>query len=269
MRFGLAAGALLLAGVSSVAAGMAPATAHAVTARSAAARPTARHFAGVPAVGALFAPALYPSLHTCTASVVRSKSNDVIMTAAHCIGGSAAGYRFAPGYRNGKTPYGVWHVTAAYGDPEWMSRQDPQRDWAFLTVADRTIGGKARTLQSVTGGHRLDDTAQPGSLVTVIGYALGHDDEALRCRAAVYRHAGYPAFDCGGFVGGTSGSPWLQRTRGGFVVVGDIGGLHQGGCTPSTSYSPPLGAPAQRALRRAARGQHPDVFPPAGSDGCS
>jgi hypothetical protein len=53
------------------------------------------------------------------------------------------------------------------------------------------------------------------------------------------------------------------------VIDGDIGGLHQGGCTPSTSYSPPLGKPAQAALARAVSHAKSDVFPAAGSDGCS
>lgn len=237
--------------------------------RQAATRHSAKSFRGTPTVGALFLPGLYPSLHTCTASVVRTRAGDVIMTAAHCVSGNGVGYRFAPGYRDGATPYGVWSVTAAYGDPAWISKQNPHRDWAFLTVADRTVHGRQRSLQSITGAHRLGATATRGSRVTVVGYGLGRNDKPIRCAATVYLHAGYPAFNCGGFVGGTSGSPWLRRTRSGRVVVGDIGGLHQGGCTPSTSYSPPLGTRAHHALRRAARATSPDVFPPAGSDGCS
>ena len=230
---------------------------------------TAQHFAGVAKVGPLFLPGAYPSLHTCTASVVKTQSGDVIMTAAHCVTGTGAGYRFAPGYRNGKTPYGVWSITGAYGAPGWISRQDPHRDYAFLTVAPMQWNGKMRSLQSVTGGNALGRTAQQGDQVTVIAYAAGSNDEALRCTTSVYIHDTWPAFDCGGFPGGTSGSPWLRSTAHGLVISGDIGGLHQGGCTPSTSYSPPLGEPARTALARAVRHAKGDVFPAAGSDGCS
>lgn len=246
-----------------------PTATRATAAAPAGARPAATHFAGNPTVGALFLPGGYPTLHTCTASVVRTRAGNVIMTAAHCVTGTGAGYRFAPGYRNGKTPYGVWSVKAAYGAPAWISRQDPHRDWAFLTVAPRTVNGRRRTLQSITGANRLGDTAATGSSVTVIGYGAGANDEAIRCTAHVYRHDGYPAFDCGGYVGGTSGSPWLHKTRLGPVVTGDIGGLHQGGCTPSTSYSPPLGTPAHQAFYRAAHRAKADVFPAPGSDGCT
>lgn len=230
---------------------------------------SAQHFAGNPTVGALFVPGAYPMLHTCTASVIRTKAGDVIMTAAHCVSGTGAGYKFAPGWRNGEAPYGVWDVTAAFGAPGWINKQNPHRDYAFLTVADRTINGKQRTLQSVTGAHRLGRTATAGDVVKVIGYGLGYNDEALRCTTHVYEHGGYPAFDCDGFVSGTSGSPWLRKTGHGLVVSGDIGGLHQGGCTPQTSYSPPLGRPAHAARHRAATDGSPDVFPAPGSDGCS
>lgn len=230
---------------------------------------SAQHFAGVPSVGALFVPGAFPAIHTCTASVVRTTSQNVIMTAAHCIYGSAAGYQFAPGYRNGKTPYGLWSVTGAYGAPGWISQQDPHRDYAFLTIAPMMFNGKQRTLQSVTGGNPLGRTARAGDSVTVIGYALGNNDEALRCTIPVYIHNTWPAFNCGGFPSGTSGSPWLRSTPRGKVIAGDIGGLHQGGCTPSTSYSPPLGKPAQTALARAVSHAKADVFPAAGSDGCN
>jgi V8-like Glu-specific endopeptidase len=223
----------------------------------------------VAAVGALFPPRGYPLLHTCTASVIDSASGDVVLTAAHCVTGSGVGYRFVPGYRDGKTPYGVWSVTAAYGDPQWIHGRNPRRDWAFLTVAERRLDGHLSSLQSVTGGHPLGRAAVAGSRVTVIGYAVGGADRALRCDALVYLHRGWPAFDCGGFVGGTSGSPWLRHGRRGISVTGVIGGLHQGGCTPSTSYSAVFGNQARRSLARAARHGRADVFPPRGSDGCS
>jgi hypothetical protein len=265
VRVAVAAGVVTALSACSVATGTAPVSA--VTTQP----PTqaqARHFAGLRTVGALFPPGGYPGLHICTASVVASRSGEVIMTAAHCVYGTGTGYVFVPGYRNGTAPYGAWRVTGAYGDPGWLHGGDPHRDWAFLTVSALTAGGRRRSLQSVVGANRLMRTARARSIVTVVGYALGSDDEALRCTARVYRHAGWPAFHCGGFVDGTSGSPWLRAVRGGYAVTGDIGGLHQGGCSAATSYSPPLGPPAQRALARAGRGGTSDFFPPRPDDGC-
>lgn len=231
----------------------------------------AHSFSGTPTVGALFVANAYPALHTCTASVVRSKSHDVIVTAAHCIqSGSAKGYQFAPGYHDGQTPYGVWTVTAAYGSPKWIHQRaaSTQRDWAFLRVAAQSRNGKLRRLQDVVGGSRLGAAPKPRTKVQVPGYAVGALDKPITCRAPVYFHQGYPAFNCGGYVGGVSGSPWLRghgKTR---TIVGIIGGLHQGGCTPATSYSSRLGRAAHGSLRRAAHHRRPDTFPAPPGDGC-
>lgn len=239
------------------------AAAHGATTRS------SHHFAGTPTVGALFLPGAYPTLHTCTASVIRSTSRNVIMTAAHCISGNGHGYVFAPGYHDGKTPYGIWNVVAAYGSPGWINKpHSTQRDWAFLRVANKMQHGKVVRLQDVVGGNRLGFSAKPHEAVRVPAYPLGSNDKPIRCLTRVYLHHGYPAFNCDGYVGGTSGSPWLAghgRIR---TVVGVIGGLHQGGCTPSTSYSSRLGAPARHAFTRAEHHRHPDKFPTPPGDGC-
>lgn len=237
---------------------------------SAAARraPQARHFAGTPRVGALFLPGLYPAFHTCTASVVHSSGHDVVMTAAHCMQGSGLGYLFAPGYHDGKTPYGTWRVTAAYGSGRWVRHQDPQRDWAFLVLARQRRGGRVVGVEDVTGGNRLGTAPRSGRRVSVPGYVLGDGGDPITCRTRVYRHAGYPAFDCAGYQGGTSGSPWLTGHGSRRSIVGVIGGLHQGGCSPATSYSSRLGRAAHAVLRRAARRGPATTFPVAGSDGC-
>ena len=50
--------------------------------------------------------------HFCTASVVSSRSRDMLITAAHCVhGGEGKTYRrdivFVPGYRGGAAPRGM------------------------------------------------------------------------------------------------------------------------------------------------------------------
>ena len=239
----------------------------AVAAPRAAAAPVAQPVPSIPTVGALFVPSiagLGPALglpHYCSASVVHSAGHDLVLTAAHCVFGTGFAIEFAPGYADGRAPYGTWAIRHVYLDPAWRQRQDPRADVAILQLAPR--GG--RQVEDVTGtAPALGTAPAAGSPVTVDGYVAGVRGRPITCTAPVYYTAGFPSFDCGGYADGVSGGPWLQ----GGQVVGVIGGLHQGGCTPSTSYSAPFGASVAALLRRAEAGGRGDVAPFPGSDGC-
>jgi V8-like Glu-specific endopeptidase len=229
--------------------------------------PTATTFDGTPTVGPLFASAATP-YHFCTASVVHSRRGDVLLTAAHCLLGTAVGDTFAPGFHGAVAPYGRWTVTGAYLDPAWLTSQDPRRDFAFLTVAPRMIDGRRTEIERVTGANLLWLHTRRGERVTIPAYPAGADNLPVTCEVPLYYEGVYPAFNCDPYVGGTSGSPWLVRSGSRRKVVALIGGLHQGGCFSWTSYSPPFGAPARRAYMRAVHHDTPDVAPVAGSDGC-
>lgn len=227
-----------------------------------------RAFPGTPTVGALFDSATSKK-HFCTASVVASPAGDVLLTAAHCITGSAKGFSFAPGFHKGQAPFGRWAVTGAYFDPEWMAHQSPTRDFAFLTVAPRRIGGVPTEIQAVTGANVLGTKPTRGETVTIPADPAGEANAPITCTAKVYFEGSFPAFNCNPYVDGTSGSPWLAATSEGVMVVGLIAGLHQGGCYSYTSYSPPLDSDARAVYQRAASGAKPQIGPEAGSDNCS
>jgi V8-like Glu-specific endopeptidase len=229
--------------------------------------PKARSFAGLRTVGPLFNGA-NTSAHFCTASVVHSRRGDLLLTAAHCVAGTGSGLVFAPGFHDGVSPYGRWVVTAAYVDPAWIQRQNPRRDFAFLTVAPKTVRGRRTGIEQVTGAPRLALDQRRGRRVTVPGYPAGTNNEPITCTASLYYRGFSPAFDCDNYVDGTSGSPWLVHTTGGTEIVAVIGGLHQGGCSASTSYSSPFGAPVLRTYQRAVAHAPGDTAPVAGSDGC-
>jgi hypothetical protein len=230
--------------------------------------PTATTFGGTPSVGALFITGVFP-LHICSASVVRSANHSVIVTAAHCIrSGTGEGYEFAPGFHDGKAPYGMWRVTAAYAAPGWIRHVNNRDDFAFLLVAPRRVDGKLRHVQDVTGGNALGHTPPPGTRVTVVGYPLGIGGSPRHCSVPTRRHGDFPAFSCDGFADGTSGGPWLAGSPGSRRVVGLIGGLHQGSCSSAISFSAPLGRAAHRALHRAGHYRVADHFPAPPGDGC-
>ncbi len=252
-----------------------PATALALGLRASAAKtpakakpiPASRTSTGVADIGPLYASAR-ATAHACTASVVHSTTGDTLITAAHCVSGSGIGMVFVPGQRGAQDPYGRWTVTAVHLASRWTTRQDPDDDVAFLTVAPQTIGGTRTEIERVTGAFALGVTPRRGMRVTVTGYPAGAANDPITCATSTYVTRSFPSFDCRGYVGGTSGSPWLRTTRSGTEIVGVIGGLNQGGCHDYTSYSSPLARDADDSYRRASRHAAPDVAPQAASDGC-
>lgn len=233
--------------------------------------PSGRSFDGLPQVGALFSGTSDAGLHFCTASVVQSPAHNLLITAAHCVAGTGTNLRFVPMYHDGVAPYGTWTVEAAYVSPGWVSNQDPREDFAFLTVAPQKRHGKNVNVEDVVGGDRLETSRGFAVRATVVGYPLGAGGRPIECTNGVYDHLGFPAFNCDGYVDGTSGGPWLvdvnQATRHG-DLYGIIGGLQQGGCTPNISYSSSFGAATIATYQRAVRGGPGDVVPAPGSDGC-
>ena len=229
--------------------------------------PTAQRADAIPEVGAVF-PVGVGSAPTCTASVILSPARDVVLTSAHCLTGRGLGVQIAPGYHDGLTPYGVWDVTAAYVDPRWVSTQDPQHDYVFLTVAPQLRQGSTVRLGDVVAGNTLGLAPRAGEHVRVVAYPFDSDDYPISCTTTTYAFAGFPAFDCGGYEPGTSGAPWLISARAqGPVVGGIIGGLHQGGCLDRTSYSPRFDQDTFAAYDRAVRGGPSDTLPaPAAGD---
>jgi hypothetical protein len=239
---------------------------------AAAAPPTARPFDGLPQVGALFVGHSDTGTHFCTAAVVHSPGHDLLVTAAHCVTGTGTHLLFVPGYHDGSAPYGTWSVESAYAGRRWLTGRDPQDDVAFLRVAPRLRHGRAVDVEDVTGADRLVVSAGFGSAATVVGYPVGTGGRPVICTNRISDHLGYPTFDCGGFVGGTSGGPWIVHenptTRRG-DLYGVIGGLHQGGCSPSISYTSYFDAATSALYERATHGGPGDTLPDPGSDGCS
>jgi len=233
--------------------------------------PDAASFDGLPQVGALFQGAWQSSPHFCTASVVNSPSGDVIATAAHCLSGDAKDLEFVPMYHDGQAPYGAWSVTGAYISQRWLLHQDPQADFAFLTVKPRDVGGTERTLQSVVGGDPLVVGRQLPQWTVVVGYPAGTGGGPVICLNQAVARRGYPSFRCGGFVDGTSGGPWLadyDSATGRGDLYGVTGGRHQGGCVTWVSFSSSFSVDTTAVYERAVTGRPPDMVPGAQPVSC-
>ncbi len=181
------------------------------------------------------------------------------MTAAHCMQGRRLGsdstVTFAPGYYDGKFPYGQWLVREEFVDSNWKNYQDANDDFAFLLV-----GRAGHRVQRHTGGETLEVNVPLPQQVEVIGYPdttnlpVRCDGPATKLHLKGYRQM---VFDCGGFPNGTSGGPFLthvSRKTGRGDLIGVIGGYQQGGDTSSVSYSAIFQRNAEKLFRQASAG---------------
>jgi V8-like Glu-specific endopeptidase len=199
-------------------------------------------FNGTAAVGALFTRKANGTLgsHFCTAAVVNSPGENLLITAAHCMAGRSLGpgngVVFAPGYHNGKFPHGTWIVRATYIDTAWQQDQNQNDDVAFLVA-----GRQGTRIQRHTGAETLM-VDEPPQVVHVIGYPDG-TNRPITCTAPArsFDHGHQMVFDCDDYTNGTSGGPFLAHVNpdtGDGWVIGVIGGYQEGGDTPNISYSP-------------------------------
>jgi V8-like Glu-specific endopeptidase len=199
--------------------------------------------------------------HFCTASVVDSPGRDLLVTAAHCINsGKGGSYRqdivFIPGYRDGEAPFGIWTVRQLLVAPQWANASDPDFDVGFVVL--NSLGG--RNIEDILGANRLGLDTSYQYLVRVTGYP-DSDASPITCLNYTSEEStSQLRFDCGGYTGGTSGSPWMTnfdpRTRTG-TIVGVLGGYQLGGDTPAISYSAVLSPAIQHLYQRAISDESP------------
>lgn len=187
-----------------------------------------------PAIGALFSPGSDGDPdHHCSAVVVHSPGGDLIATAAHCVhgGGFRTNLAFAPGYRDGVAPYGIWVPTRIDVDPRWTQDQDPDHDIAFVRL--RRPGHPGQRLEDVTGAETIGFRPELPAPARLVGYP-NSSEQPLECRNTA-RPAGPTQLrlDCADVPNGTSGGPLLTDGR---VLIGVIGG-RDGGGDDETSYS--------------------------------
>jgi V8-like Glu-specific endopeptidase len=205
-------------------------------------RPTAHTWTGSPVVGALFLSNGSGS-HYCTASVVSTPKKSLILTAGHCLYGTngwAKNVVFVPRYSKGSRPYGAWTIKYMYVDSRWKKSRDPDLDFGFAVVGTRN----GKRIADVVGADRLVINQGYTNRVRVIGYPMkkyASVDKPIYCNVTTHKAFKYQIrFDCNGFYGGTSGSPWIKnyntKTRRG-DVLGVIGGYQEGGRYDWRSYS--------------------------------
>lgn len=175
------------------------------------------------------------SAHFCSASLVRSPRGNIVATAAHCVAGKTT-VNFAPGYRGGQTPFGVWESASILVDPRWDAAHDisgagSPYDVAFVVLKPRAADGTLQNAADVTGGAlSLTIDAHLPTAVRVYGYPSRnaiYQDALYGCAATAYIDAdgaSWETLNCTGIPSGYSGGPWVVGER---DLVGVIGGKGQ------------------------------------------
>ncbi|WP_328334466.1 MULTISPECIES: trypsin-like serine peptidase [unclassified Streptomyces] len=178
--------------------------------------------------------------HFCTASIVASPGRNMLITAAHCAfysdGTPKDDLVFAPAYRAGEKPAGLWKVKKAVADNRWSKNADPDLDVAFLLL-DSNDGNR---IQNILGANTLGINRGFHNTVKVTGYP-NNRDTPISCRNRTTRFsATQMRIHCTNFAGGTSGSPWVtdgaSNTDPG-TVIGVLGGYQRGGNEDDVSYA--------------------------------
>ncbi len=195
--------------------------------------------------------------HFCTASVVASPGRDLLITAAHCInGGKGGGYRqdivFIPGYRDGQAPSGIWAPAQLIVAPQWESSSDPDFDVGFVVLEP----DHGKNIEQVLGADQLGIDPGYRNQVRVTGYPASADAPITCTGWTSQQSPSQLRFECDGFTGGTSGSPWVTRVdpqTGTGTIVGVLGGYQEGGSTAAISYSPYLGEQVEQLYRQAVK----------------
>ncbi|ARF53911.1 trypsin-like serine peptidase [Streptomyces gilvosporeus] len=213
--------------------------------------PPSHPFDGLPQVGTFFWTDGSNTGRFCGGTVVRSPRRNLVVTAGHCLRSPdpKRHLSFVPQYHDGLKPYGIFPVDRIYIDQRYYdlgTGAGARWDYAVVRLAAREDGAE---VEDETGGYDL--VPYPGYRhpeVRLIGYPGNSDTthpKPLDCTSSTHRYTstdpGAPGdfleIACAGYIGGTSGGPFLVSDWTGTALIGVIGGYHTGGDFPDVSYS--------------------------------
>lgn len=159
----------------------------------------------------------------CSGTVVGSGGRNLVLSAGHCVYDDATGrfatnWMFAPGYRDGRKPFGEWVAQRLATTPQFRSSGDERYDLGVAVVRrDR----KGRGVQDVAGALRIAFNRPRDQFYRAFGYpAQGRfDGERLYRCDSPYEGADQEFFpprpmriDCD-MASGSSGGGWVTDDR--------------------------------------------------------
>jgi len=180
---------------------------------------------------------LFTSAGTCSASVV--SGNNIIVTAAHCCWDRTknnwiGGWQFAPGYNNGKAPYGLFNYAQARVLNSWINNGDIPSDVCVIKLQNDAAG---HPVTYYTGWLGRAWNYPPVQNMRAFGYPgnIGGANNLEQCAAQSSAQPG----NCGGGVlnmacnmtYGSSGGPWIMDYGSGNHVDSTVHGYINQSCT--------------------------------------
>ncbi len=167
--------------------------------------------------------------YSCSATVVASKSQSVILTAGHCVFDRDAGFAskivFVPAYHDGDRPFGVWQATHAVIARGYYKILNPNYDYAALRVKGNGNVG------AVVGEEGIAYNQPRGQDFQVLGYPynLGRTEKMWSCLtsfAGIDNHDRFPGKPDSGvgcdMTQGASGGGWSIRDAQGTPFLNSV-----------------------------------------------
>ncbi len=183
---------------------------------------------------------LFTSSGSCTASVV--SGNGIIVTAAHCCYNRGAGrwntnFRFAPAYRDGFSPYGLFNYSTATILTRWINVGDRKSDVCVIKLRKNS---QNRAVTYYTGWLGRSWNYGTKQVHHAVGYPgnIGGGNKQELCVSESFN----PSSGCGGssvlntgcsMTYGASGGPWVRNYRNGSQVNSVVSGYDSTSCTGS------------------------------------
>ena len=183
---------------------------------------------------------LFTSSGSCSASVV--SPNNIIVTAAHCCfnrstGNWIGGWRFAPAYRDGFSPFGLFNWSRATILNRWISVGDRKSDVCVIRLANNAQGRPVTFFTGWLGRSWNWGTTQVHHAVGYPGN-IGGGNKMELCVSESFN----PSSGCGGtsvlntgcsMTFGSSGGPWVRSYRNSNWVNSVVSGYDGSSCTGS------------------------------------
>lgn len=170
----------------------------------------------------------------CSGSLVNSNGKDLVITAGHCVYGTAGGeipagetwhsnWVFAPDYSNGYAPFGYWYAKQLWTLNNYINYGDEQDDLGAALLWPNSNGTQAVNL---LGGQGIAWNQSSSQFIYDFGYPAAAPFNGQTMQYCTNNSgwgwlAAMEFLPCN-FTGGSSGGPWLMNFNGNWGYVNSV-----------------------------------------------